>query len=82
MDRHLYPVAVGQPFRSREQPPLLMFKVFPTEPLPAGRDSTKRYRISWATGKRLVTRRLATPKTALLTLPRSMSAMLTMIPVE
>jgi hypothetical protein len=42
MDRHLYPVAVGQPFRSREQPPLLMFKVFPTEPLPAGRDSTKR----------------------------------------
>ena len=83
MDRHLYPVALGQPFRSRDRtPPLLMFKVFPTEPLPAGRDSTKRYRISWAIGKRLVTRRLATPKTALLTLSRSMRTILIMIPVE
>lgn len=63
-------------------PPLLMFKAFPTEPLLAGRDSTKRYRISWATGKRLVTRRWATPKTALLTLSPSMRTTLIMIPVE
>ena len=84
MDR----ISTGWPWGNRfvvvnRTPPLLMLKVFPTEPLLAGRDSTKRYRISWATGKRLVTRRLATPKTALLTLSgHSMGTILIMIPVE